>query len=122
MSDQDFFFDEDEQVTEKPSKARDSKKESVSAGPSDVPGAQTVTLTVAALIGVVALLAGMVVGILLPIGGGTPSATPTTVTPGAATGGGGTAPQLTPEQIQGGELPPGHPNIGGGSGSQETTK
>jgi len=127
VSDQDFFFDEDEQ-TEKaapqdaPAKKASAPKSSAKAPASDAPGAQSVTVTIAALIGVIGLLAGLVVGLLLPFGN-TGAVEPTAT---GASPAGTTAPQLSPEQMQGGELPAGHPDIGamqGGeaSGSAETT-
>lgn len=132
MSDQDFFFDEDEQPT--PARvAKAAPEADETQAVVSVAGAQGISMAVASLIGVIALLAGVIVGVLLPIGNA-PSATTGTVAttpsvPGGTggtggTGGGSTAPQLTPEQLKGGELPAGHPDIGklsGGSGSKETT-
>lgn len=118
--DQDFFFDEDEQAA--PSKEAKPARQSTSntsrtadvAAPAAAPGmlAQQVSMAVASLIGVIALLAGVIIGILIPIGTSSAPTAPTTIAPGA---GGGSAPQLSPEQLQGGELPEGHPNIGGGA-------
>jgi hypothetical protein len=133
VSDQDFFFDEDEQPKAADKAAKPEATKSAAAKPSAkaapaapaAPAGQMVTTTVAGLIGVVALLAGLVIGILLPVGGTTPTAS--TQVPAAVTGT-QSAPQLTPEQLQGSELPPGHPDVGsmgGGSGaatgSAETT-
>lgn len=131
MSDQDFFFDEDEKPTAKSqSKNAPAKKpasSSAKAGstkPAAAAPAQSVTYTIAALIGVAALLLGVIVGILLPInvGGAGTTATPNA---GLTTTGQSQAPQLTPEQMQSGQLPPGHPSIGSGStgatGSATTT-
>ena len=62
-------------------------------------------MTVAALIGVVALLLGVIIGIVIPSGGdSTPAPTATT--------GGVSAPQLSPEQLESGSLPEGHPDVG----------
>ena len=122
MSDQDFFFDEDEQPKAAAEKAAkpEAKKSAAAKSPAQAAPAaaagQGVTTTVAALIGVIALLGGLVIGILLPIGGASvPSATPSVVAP--TEGGASSAPQLSPEQMQGGELPAGHPDIGSMSGS-----
>lgn len=110
MSDQDFFFDDDEKpieaTEEKPTRAQGQKKPVTrqAAAPS---GTQSVTMTVAALIGVVALLVGVIIGILIPAGA-SPSST---VTPTANTGT-VSAPQLSPDQLETGELPPGHPDLG----------
>ncbi len=69
MSDQDFFFDEDETAedaaSEKPARKQAAPRpQTRSAGAA--PAVQSVSVTVAALIGVVALLAGIIVGILIP--------------------------------------------------------
>jgi hypothetical protein len=137
VSEQDFFFDEDEQPKQpakQSAKSSDSTKSSKPAAASSTPG--SVTTTVTALVGVVALLIGVILGIFV----GQSLATPTvsgnggisTPTQGApqqggmgqgGTGGEQAAPQLTPEQMQGGELPQGHPDINSmnASGSAETT-
>ncbi len=121
MSDQDFFFDEDEKPAKPQSKSAPAKKPAASAAKSARPAAKTaaaapeqsVTYTIAALIGVAALLLGVIVGILLPINvGGAQTATPET--PGGANGA-MSAPQLSPEQMQSGQLPPGHPSVGSGA-------
>jgi hypothetical protein len=131
VSDQDFFFDEDEKPEAKtqpkgaPAKkpASPAAKGGRPAPASTAAGAeQSVSYTIAALIGVAALLLGVIIGILLPISvGGTQTATPDT----GVTGGAVSAPQLSPEQLNSGQLPPGHPNVGGGStgatGSATTT-
>jgi hypothetical protein len=133
VSDQDFFFDEDEKPAAKaPSKNAPAKKpassSSAKGGSSSKAAAapapqQSVTYTIAALIGVAALLLGVIVGILLPVNiGGSTTATPEASIPGAQT----QAPALTNEQMQSGALPPGHPNVGGtgstgATGSATTT-
>jgi hypothetical protein len=66
------------------------------------------------LIGVAALLLGIVVGMLIQSGMSanqvaSPTQQPQLQQQGAPQQ---AAPQLTPEQLQGGELPPGHPSIG----------
>ena len=123
MSDQDFFFDEDE----KPAKTTGSSgsKQTASSAPkgsaaaaSAAPvSAQPVSMTIAILIGVIGILLGAVIGLFIGRSLAAPSAlnTPTTVAPTES------APQLTPEQLQGGELPQGHPNIGGGAGTPTAT-
>ena len=78
--------------------------------------AQSVTYSIAALIGVAALLLGVIVGILLPINvGGASTATPD-ATPEQHRRAAVQAPQLTPEQMQSGQLPPGHPSVGAARG------
>jgi len=121
VSDQDFFFDDEEQAA-KPAAKPAAKQASGTKAPAAtrpkaaVPaGAQTVTMTVAGLIGVVALLVGIIIGILIPTGqqqtgspaGGMPSLSQP-------------APPLSDEAMQGG-LPEGHPDIGGMTGGEATT-
>ncbi|HET6351601.1 MAG TPA: hypothetical protein VFG89_05680 [Coriobacteriia bacterium] len=118
MSDQDFFFDEDEQPKDvEPVKVSAPKPAKAKAAAAAAPAAQGVSVAIASLIGVIALLAGLIVGILLPIGG-TP-ATSATNTPSSPAG--QTAPQLSNEQMQSGQLPSGHPDISGMSGSTGTS-
>lgn len=138
MSDQDFFFDEDEDVAAEASKssaksaskaapARSSapkaaatQKAAPAAKPAAAPaGGSQVSLTVAALMTVVGLLLGVIIGFLLP-GGGT-SATTNTSAP-AVSGGTSTAPQLSEDQLTSGELPAGHPPIDSMGGSAETSE
>ncbi len=126
MSDQDFFFDEDEAPAEKPKPAQKSASATRKSEPAARPaksaaatpaGTQTVTMTVAGLIGVVALLVGIIIGILIPTGGTQPT------TPAGVPAPGGTqARPLSPDEL-GGDLPPGHPDIGGmtGGAPSETT-
>ncbi|MCX8007210.1 MAG: hypothetical protein N3B11_03735 [Coriobacteriia bacterium] len=115
MSDQDFFFDEEEnETTKKPEKkAAAGRPAQRTAAPAAKPQVfqQSVSTTVAALVAVIALLFGVIIGFLIPKG----AATPTT------TGTGAVAPQLTPEQLQSGQLPPGHPDISGMTGGQTMT-
>jgi len=121
VSEQDFFFDEEEQAEEKPAAkaterpARAEGNKPAAAAPS-ASSAQGISMTVASLIAVVALLAGVVIGILIPAGADTNVPDPTTT-------GSQAAPQLTPEQLEGGELPPGHPQVGseGATGSAPAT-
>ena len=121
--DQDFFFDEEETVEEKPapaakssgSKAPAKASAAPAAASTAAPAAQTVTMTVAALIGVVALLAGVIIGIVLPVGASDSVPEPTT------TGTSATAPTLSDEELQSGTLPEGHPDISGmSSGTAES--
>ena len=117
MSDQDFFFDEDEQSAKAPAKASTSTKTSKSAAAA-APAAgsgQSVSMTVTALVGVIAALLGMIIGIFV----GQSMAGPTVPTVGTGAPIGvpqQAAPQLTPEQMQGGELPQGHPEVGSAGG------
>jgi hypothetical protein len=117
VSDQDFFFDEDEAPAEKP-EAKSAAKPAGAKAQASAPrtktaavpaGAQSVTMTVAGLIGVVALLIGIIIGILIPTGG-TQVASPPTGVPSMGTG--TQAPPLSEDALQGGDLPPGHPPIG----------
>lgn len=111
------FDDEDQAPAEKPATTRRSST-AAAAAPAAA-GVQTVTMTVAALIGVVALLLGVIIGIVIPVN----------ATPGGATSPSGSvtpenvaAPQLSPEQMQSGDLPPGHPDLSGMQGSQGSTE
>jgi len=126
VSDQDFFFDEDEKPAAKaPVKktggSTPAKSTSKTAATAVAPEATaaTVTMTVAILIGVIGILIGAIGGIFIGRGlASTTVATPSATAP-AATGTGtgtgtGAAPQLSPEQLQG-DLPQGHPSIGSGA-------
>jgi len=119
VSDQDFFFDEDEQPAAEPAKAT-AKKSSGSTPAAAAPAGASagVSMTVAALVGVVAVLLGMIVGIFIGRGLAAPAVTP--VNTGAPIQGQQAAPQLSPEQLEGGELPQGHPDISGGAGGAAT--
>lgn len=114
--DQDFFFDEEETAVEAPaekpakSPAKSTAPTVAAATTSVATAVQTVTVTVAALIGVVALLTGVIVGILLPVGNSGSVPAPTT------TGASATAPELSPEALESGTLPEGHPDITGMGG------
>ena len=126
MSDQDFFFDDDEAPAEKPA-AKSAAKPAGAKAQTSAPrtktaavpaGAQSVTMTVAALIGVVALLVGIIIGILIPTGGPQVAAPPSSGVPGMGTGG-TQAPPLSEQDLQG-EIPPGHPPIGDMTGGEAT--
>ncbi|MBS3973755.1 MAG: hypothetical protein KGZ89_02660 [Actinobacteria bacterium] len=134
MSDKDFFFDEDETQDQAPAKSGGAKPaskrkaaasvetdlvESDPAPSSSVSfSMQSVSMTVAALIGVVALLTGVIIGMFIPGGPTATTGASGTVMPGGAPS--APAPQLTPEQLEGGALPPGHPPLDG-MGATPTT-
>ncbi len=120
MSDQDFFFDE-EDGAKQPAKATSAaKSKPVAARPAAPTRAsffeQSVSMSIAALMAVIALLVGVIVGFVIPTGGTTP---PVTTTTGAVAT--ETAPQLSEDQLKSGELPAGHPDLGGMSGNGTTT-
>jgi hypothetical protein len=121
VSDQDFFFDEDEKPAKgtpaKGAPAKSSSKSSsakpAAASSKSAPqatGGLELTWTITALIGVVALLLGVIVGYAIPKGADIAE-------PVAPAQSQTNAPQLTPEQLSTGELPAGHPAIGGASGA-----
>jgi hypothetical protein len=135
VSDQDFFFDEDEAPAEKPAKAGKAQApvSKAAASPRKRPAAakttpkaatpaedtgtdavpfaeQTVTVLIAGLLMVISLLVGAIIGFLL---GGTSTVPATTGIPEAAAPAGGTGTEpgpLTNEQMQGG-MPAGHPAV-----------
>lgn len=74
-----------------------------------------VSLTVAALMTVIGLLLGVIIGFVIPDGGTVSSSG--TATPAT----GSTAPQLSPEQLDSGELPAGHPPVGDMGGSTDAS-
>lgn len=121
MSDQDFFFDEDEKAAEKPAKragksaaTKSAPAKAAKAAPAQSSMGVELTWTTTALIAVVTLLLGVIIGYAIPKGA-TVSETATTP-PGTVA-----APQLSPEQMQSGELPEGHPDIGAVGGSTGAT-
>lgn len=121
MSDQDFFFDEDEKPAAKSqSKGAPPKKPTTPSGKSPSPPEYTpdrsVSYSIAALMAVAALLLGVIVGIVLPVNVGSQSPATNTGTSGT----GASAPQLSPEQLQSGQLPPGHPNVGAAGSATAT--
>jgi hypothetical protein len=125
VSDQDFFFDEED---EKPAKA-EAKSSATSparkpAGsgakaPAAAPASgaffdQTVTMSVASLLIVCSLLVGLIGGILIGQARANSIPEPTAgATSGTGGTGQGTAPALTQDQLNSGQLPAGHPSIGG---------
>jgi hypothetical protein len=115
VSDQDFFFDEEDDA--KPAAKSGSKAAAGSKAPTGAKGArapqpaatsgggffaQSVSMAVTSLVAVIALLVGLIVGILIPSGG----ATPQTASPAATV-----APTLSEDQLNSGELPAGHPPV-----------
>jgi len=130
VSDQDFFFDEDTKADKPAAKA--SAKGGTAAKSAAKPAAsgagsmadQAVSMTVAVLIGVIGILLGAIIGLFV----GKSMAVPTvaaetgaiTAPAGSTTSTGGTAPQLSPEQLKNGELPAGHPSIGGSGAASST--
>lgn len=124
MSDQDFFFDEEDEAAapaaKDPSPAAAKRSQPAPAKRAAQPATaspaffeQSVSMMVAALMTVIGLLVGVIIGfVIAPDGGGTVAPT---------TGSSVPAPQLSPEQLESGELPAGHPPVGEMGGSGETT-
>lgn len=113
MSDQEFFFEE-ETIEEAPAKAakggsvQQAPRAAAPAASSDGFFAQNVAMSVVALIGVICLLLGVIIGFFLA-----PKPVQTMpVVPGMGTG---AAPSLSDEQMQQG-MPAGHPPIDGTGG------
>jgi hypothetical protein len=142
VSDQDFFFDEEEEEA-KPAKsstkpagkpaAKAAGKPAAAAQARRAPAAretaasggsffeQSVTMTIASLMKVIGLLIRVIIGIVAPPKGATTAGGATATDNGAAA-----APTLTDEQMSLGVLPEGHPDISsmGGvvpTGTVETT-
>jgi hypothetical protein len=120
VSDQDFFFDEDEPTkeaapTNSPSKTSTTTSRATAAAPAVGMADQSVSLMVTILVGVVTALLGVIIGIF--VGRGLATTAVPGVGSGASLGTGTTqeAPQLSPDQLEGGELPAGHPPIGDGA-------
>lgn len=122
MSEQDFFFDDgDEKPAEesqesKGSKGSEPKKKAPVAksrpsrpASSQAPSfwSQSVNMTVTSLVALIALLMGVIVGIVLPVGSSTSADTVPDPTASAP------APSLTPEQLESGQMPEGHPDLSG---------
>ncbi len=120
MSDQDFFFDDDKPAdkasksdktpAKKPSGAstRPAAKSSGSKQPVPESG-QSVTMTMAIMFAVIGLLVGVIVGLFV---GNMMNAGSSAVLPAS----GGSAPALSQDQLNGGQLPAGHPSVGGATG------
>lgn len=121
MSDQDFFFDEEDGAKQPAKASATAKSKSAAAARPAAPASasffeQSVSMSIAALMAVIALLVGVIVGFVIPTGGTTPPVTATDV--GAATQ---PAPQLTEDQLSSGELPAGHPDLSSLTGSGTAT-
>ncbi len=124
MSDQDFFFDDEETPAEakEPKKAEPEASKPQARGrasgkhTSAAAGPPTVTMTVAGLIGVIALLIGVIIGVVIPTGASTPIS-PAGMPAGM---GDGEARPLSPEEMQSGQMPPDHPDISEMLGETET--
>ncbi len=124
MSDQDFFFDEDDQPAEKPAeKAAATPAQKTTSGTTAAPrpasraAAQTVSYTVAGLIGVCTLLLGVIIGLALPSDDVASSTTSNPLISAPVQD----APQLSPEQMQAGVMPEGHPPVDGGEAAPTET-
>jgi hypothetical protein len=137
VSDQDFFFDEDDA---KPVEKTAPKKPSSSArttGPRKAPASkpsaskpsarttpaptaetgsffdQDVNMAIAALLVVCGLLLGMALGLWIGETRAAGAVADTGLTAPAAATGGSTAPPLTQDQLNSSQLPTGHPALGG---------
>ncbi len=138
MSDQDFFFDEEDEKPAKAEKAAPAKApgRKASAATSSPAAAKTpsrpapasdggsffdqeVNMGIAALAVVIALLLGMLLGVL--IGQSRANNAALLNVPAATNTGGGSAPPLSQDQLKSGQLPAGHPSIGA-TGSTTATK
>ena len=129
MSDQDFFFDEEE--TAQPAPKTESKSTAKTTGTSPAPRPrqstatsassasffeQNVSMSVAALMTVIGLLVGVIVGfVIAPDGAAT--GTETTLGTGTTV----PAPALTEDQLNSGELPAGHPAVTGVTPTESVT-
>lgn len=130
MSD-DFFVDEDESPKPSPQHGAPARKPAArKTTPRPVADAtasssifeQNVSLTIAALIAVIALLLGMIVGILIPRSAAAVDTAASVSTTAASTATSSTsAPQLTQDQLDSGTLPAGHPSISSMTTSQTAT-
>jgi len=120
VSDQDFFFDE-EDGAKQPAKAPATAKGKPVARPAEPARAsffeQSVSMPIAALMAVIALLVGVIVGFVIPTGGATPPVTATTTAVATET-----APQLSEDQLNSGELPAGHPDLSSMTGTGTATE
>jgi hypothetical protein len=143
VSDQDFFFDEDEtasQATEgKAAAAKSSVKSASRPAPAERKAAskpapkaavkpevttprgpsffeQSVSMTIAALMTVIGVLAGVIVGFIVAPDSTTVSTGSTATSASAESS--AAAPTLTEEQLSSGALPEGHPDISSMSTSE----
>ncbi|HEY3317498.1 MAG TPA: hypothetical protein VGK50_03640 [Coriobacteriia bacterium] len=137
MSDQDFFFDEEDEKPAKaekaaPAKAPGRKASAATSSPAaktpsrPAPASgggsffdQEVNMGIASLVVVIALLLGMLLGVF--IGQSRANNAALLNVPAATNTGGGSAPPLSQDQLKSGQLPAGHPSIGA-TGSTTTTK
>lgn len=118
MSEQDFFFDEEDA---KPAAEESKAPTGKPAQPSRQARStsffeQDISVSIAALMAVIALLIGIIIGVLIPTGG---TATGALSSPAASTGV-SSAPQLTQDQINSGALPAGHPDLSGADSGTAT--
>lgn len=121
MSEQDFFFDEEDDAKPAAKKAQATKAQAPARASSAAATPlfeQNVSMSIAALMAVIALLLGVIVGVLIPTGSTAPAVTSGSP---ASVSGAGTAPQLTEEQLNSGAMPAGHPEVPGAAGSQAAT-
>jgi hypothetical protein len=117
VSDQDFFFDDEDEAPAKQEKAAKKAPAKSAAATKPASGGkapasfweQTTTMMVTGLVGVIGLLLGVIVGVVLPVGSDVPAPT---------VDGSVSAPALSPEQLETGELPQGHPDIGDMTGGE----
>jgi len=125
VSDQDFFFDEDEKPAKSggnapvkktgSSPSRTGSKSAASSAGTSASG-QSVSMTIAILMAVIGVLLGAVIGLFV----GRSMAVPAVATVGAGAATTQQAPQLTPDQLNSGELPAGHPSVGGAPAATAT--
>jgi hypothetical protein len=128
VSDQDFFFDEEEESA-KPAPQTESKGSAKTVGKSPAPRPrqtaspsasggsffeQNVSMAVAGLMTVIGLLIGVILGYVVA-----PDAVATNT--GITGTGTGTAPSLTQDQLNSGSLPAGHPDISGVAPTESVT-
>lgn len=140
MADQDFFFEEENDTKPvKPAKsgakaetkssgaksgskaASPVKPVTVRPGASSAVASQSVTLAVAGLMAVCALLVGIIIGLVIPRSGADAGLS-TTGAPSGAAGQVVPAPSLSSDQLKDGKLPPGHPSIQQGQDAQSGAK
>jgi hypothetical protein len=119
VSDQDFFFDEDEAPQAAPKSESKSSAKTTGKSPAPRPRQNTsqasggsffeqnVTMAVAGLMTVIGLLVGVIIGYVVA-----PDATGAVSNTGSL-GTGAAAPSLTEDQLNSGQLPAGHPDISG---------
>ncbi len=137
MSDQDFFFDEEDEKPARGEKASGSKSPgrkpsgTTPASASKAPAAaapvaagsvfeQSLNVGVASLLVVIALLLGVAVGIF--VGESRANSALLTDVPAVTNTGGASAPALSQDQLNSGQLPAGHPSIGTTGSTSATGK